>query len=174
MLRDWQKVLDDPTATDKFILGHTHLRWSSFLKSSPVAAILKSEAKVFIAQGLDDSNSLPASADVLYAELMARGRSCHYQRIEGGDHAFMTAGDNGEGLGSHQQERRRVVSQCTRVRAVRSLGPSQFASDAGRCSRRCDVWQAAIKRDSKRSKFMTLSQAATKSCRKAAWDPSHA
>jgi hypothetical protein len=46
---DWQNVLDDPLATDKFILGHTHLRWSSFLKSSPLDALLKTKARVFIA-----------------------------------------------------------------------------------------------------------------------------
>ena len=97
LMADWQKVLDEPDATDKHILGHSHLRWSSFLKSSPIDAVLKSQAKVFIAQGTGDVHSLPASADVLYAELLARGRQCTYRRIEGGDHAFMQAGDNGDG-----------------------------------------------------------------------------
>lgn len=96
-LADWQKVLDEPLATDKFILGHSHLRWSSFLKSSPIEAILKTKAKVFVAQGTEDTNSLPASAEVLYSELLARGRDCVYERVEGGDHGFMTAGDNGKG-----------------------------------------------------------------------------
>ena len=97
LLADWQKVLDDPTATDKFILGHTHLRWSSFLKSSPIEAILDSDAKVFIAQGTADTNSLPASAEVLYTELLARGRDCTYELVEGGNHGFMTKDDNGAG-----------------------------------------------------------------------------
>lgn len=96
-LADWQKVLDDPTATDKFILGHSHLRWSSFAQSSPIEAILKSQAKVFIAQGTEDTNSLPASAEVLYAELLARGRDVIYERVEGANHGFMTKDDQGEG-----------------------------------------------------------------------------
>ncbi|ANM30227.1 hypothetical protein ABI59_12515 [Acidobacteria bacterium Mor1] len=92
-LEDWNRVLEDPTATDKFILGHSHLRWSSFTRSSPVEAILETDARVFIAQGTADTNSLPASAEVLYAELLARGRDVTYERVEGGDHAFMTADD---------------------------------------------------------------------------------
>ena len=97
LMNDWKKVLADPTATDKFILGHTHLRWSSFTRSSPVEAILQSKAKVFIAQGTNDTNSLPDSAEVLYAELLARGREVVYERVEGGNHGFMRDGDNGKG-----------------------------------------------------------------------------
>lgn len=98
LMEDWKQVLDAPEATDQFILGHTHLRWSSFLASSPIEAILKSKAKVFIAQGTIDRKTLPASSEVLYAELLARGRDVTYLRVENGDHAFMTEGDTtGEG-----------------------------------------------------------------------------
>lgn len=90
LLADWQRVLEDPAATDKFMLGHTHLRWSTFMKASPISAILKSDAKVLVAQGTRDTNSLPASAEVLYAELLARGRDCTYLRIEDADHSFCT------------------------------------------------------------------------------------
>ncbi|MFK7821692.1 MAG: alpha/beta hydrolase family protein [Planctomycetaceae bacterium] len=92
-MADWKKVRNAPNAADKFILGHSHLRWSSFTKSSPVAAIQKSKARVFIAQGTDDTNSLPASAEVLYAELLAHGRDVTYERVEGGNHGFMTKDD---------------------------------------------------------------------------------
>ena len=97
LLSDWQKVLEDPEAHDKFILGHSHRRWTSFMNSSPAEAILKSNAKVFIAQGTEDTNSLPASATVLYAELLARGRDVTYLEVEGGDHAFMKPGDDDAG-----------------------------------------------------------------------------
>lgn len=93
LLSDWKKVLAEPKATNKFILGHTHLRWSSFLASSPIESLLKTKAKVFIAQGTADTNSLPESADVLYAEMLARGRDVTYERIEGADHAFVKEGD---------------------------------------------------------------------------------
>lgn len=98
LLSDWNKVLKEPKATDKFILGHSHLRWSSFLKVSLAKALKRTAAKVFIAQGTRDTNSLPESAEMLCAELLAHGRNVMFERVENGDHAFMTPGDKtGEG-----------------------------------------------------------------------------
>lgn len=93
----WKKVLDHPDATDMMFLGHPHRRWSSFLADSPSRALLASKVPVFIAQGAKDANSSPAAADMLYAELLAHGRSVTYERVESGDHGFMKPGDNGAG-----------------------------------------------------------------------------
>ena len=93
LLADWQRVLDNPLAHDQFVLGHSHLRWSSFLKVSPIETLRRSKALVYIAQGTRDTNSLPESAEMLYAELLAQGRDVTYERVEGGDHAFMTEDD---------------------------------------------------------------------------------
>lgn len=97
IVEQWKEVLKDPDADGKFFLGHPHRRWTSFLKSSPIEGILKSKARVFVAQGSKDTATLPASTDALYAELLARGRDVTYERVEGGDHGFMTSGDKGEG-----------------------------------------------------------------------------
>lgn len=97
LLNDWNKMLDDPKSSTKFILGHAHLRWSSFNEVSPIDLIKKSNSKVFIAQGTEDKNSLPLSADVFYAELLSVGRDVTYEKVVGGDHGFMTKGDNGAG-----------------------------------------------------------------------------
>ena len=97
LMEDWKKMLADPESTSKFILGHTHLRWSSFTKTSPIEALKKSKCKVIIAQGTADKNSLPISADVLYAELLSTGRDVRYLKIKDGNHGFMTKGDKGTG-----------------------------------------------------------------------------
>ncbi|MEK6702933.1 MAG: alpha/beta fold hydrolase, partial [Planctomycetota bacterium] len=97
LVEQWKEVLKDSDADGKFFLGHPHRRWTSFLKSSPIEGILKSKARVFIAQGSKDTATLPASTDALYAELLAHGRDVTYERVEGGDHGFMTPGDKGEG-----------------------------------------------------------------------------
>ena len=98
LLDGWKKVLANPKAHDQFFWGHAHLRWRTFLKSSPIEAILRCKAKVFIAQGSQDKNSLPAGAEAMYAELLARGRPCEYRWIEGANHGFMTKDDKtGEG-----------------------------------------------------------------------------
>jgi len=93
VLEGWRRVLADPDSHDRLWMGHPHLRWSSFLRTSPVEALHRSAARVFIAQGTADTASLPASADVLYAELLARGRDVTYERVEGGDHGFRTPQD---------------------------------------------------------------------------------
>ena len=94
LLADWKKVMDAPRAHDQFILGHSHLRWSTFCAVSPIDALKRTRARVFVAQGTADTNSLPESAEMLYAELLARGRDVTYHRVENGDHAFMTPDDS--------------------------------------------------------------------------------
>lgn len=93
MVAEWNKVLADPQATDKFFLGHPYRRWTSFLQSSAVAALLNSKADVFLAQGSADTAVAPAATDAMYAELVARGREVTYRRVEGADHGFMVSGD---------------------------------------------------------------------------------
>ena len=84
--------IKDPEADDKFFLGHPHRRWTSFLRSSPIEGILRSKARVFVAQGSKDTATLPASTMALYAELLAHGRDVTLEWVEGGDHGFMKGG----------------------------------------------------------------------------------
>jgi len=93
MVAEWNKVLADPQSTDKFFLGHPYRRWTSFLQTSAVDAILSSKANVFLAQGAADTAVSPTATDVMYAELVARGRRVTYRRVDGADHGFMVNGD---------------------------------------------------------------------------------
>lgn len=90
-LRDqWAGVMSDPMSTDKLWLGHPHRRWSTFCSSSPVEQLARSHAKVYIAQGTADTSVSPDTADILAAELIARGRDVTLNIIQGGDHGFFT------------------------------------------------------------------------------------
>jgi dipeptidyl aminopeptidase/acylaminoacyl peptidase len=95
----WKGVLAEPEAYDKFYLGHPYRRWSSFLRNTPVNGALASKAKFFLAQGTEDSATSIHAADVLYAELLAHGRDVRYERVEGGDHGFMTDAERAKGEG---------------------------------------------------------------------------
>lgn len=97
IINGWRRVLQNPDSPTKMFLGHPHLRWSSFLRTSPARALESTAAAVFIAQGTADTNTSPVAADMLYAELLAQGRDVTYERVEGGDHGFMTNGDNAAG-----------------------------------------------------------------------------
>jgi dienelactone hydrolase len=105
----WRQVLADPDAHDKFYLGHPHRRWSSFLRTSPAAGALASKAKFFLAQGTDDPATSIHAAEMLYAELLAQGREVRYERVEGGDHGFMTA--SGEPKGEEWKSMFRKVGE---------------------------------------------------------------
>ena len=92
-LREWDAVLADPQSTEKFWLGHPYRRWSSFLGSNRLEDLLKTRAHIYIAHGTADSSVPVTSADWLFAELRARGREVHYERLEGADHGFRRPSD---------------------------------------------------------------------------------
>jgi predicted peptidase len=90
LLAQWSDVLKAPESANDFFLGHPHRRWTSFLATSPLDELKKTSARVFIAQGTDDTAVYPPSADVLFATLKAANRDVTYARVPG-DHAFMTS-----------------------------------------------------------------------------------
>lgn len=88
----WAGVLDDPESADKMWFGHPHRRWTTFCVTSPVEQLLKCDPKlrVYIAQGTADRAVAPITAEILDAELRARGRDVTLNLIDGGDHGFFT------------------------------------------------------------------------------------
>ncbi|MBI3411637.1 MAG: alpha/beta fold hydrolase [Planctomycetes bacterium] len=94
---EWAKVQADPDSITRFWLGHPHRRWSSFLKTSVTAELLRTKAKIFIAQGTLDTAVPVTSHDVLVAELQAHRRDITAERIEGADHGFRKADDAKDG-----------------------------------------------------------------------------
>jgi dienelactone hydrolase len=90
---EWAKVQADPDSVTKFWMSHPYRRWSSFLKSSVTEELLRSRARVYLAQGTRDTSSPVAGFDVLRAELVARGRDVTAERLEGADHGFRREGD---------------------------------------------------------------------------------
>lgn len=102
----WRAVLADPDATERYFLGHPHRRWTSFCRASALEELRRCSARVFLAQGTADRNSLPQAADVLYADLLAHGRDVTYFRKEGADHGFFAPHDEPAGSGwldAHQR-----------------------------------------------------------------------
>jgi dienelactone hydrolase len=91
--RGWREVLADPESTERLFLGHPHRRWTSFCRASALDELRRTSGRVFLAQGTADRNSLPQASDVLYADLLARGRDVTYFRKEGADHGFFAPGD---------------------------------------------------------------------------------
>lgn len=88
VLDKWKDIQADPLNAKKFFFGFAYRRWSSFLTSSPIEELNQTRAKIYIAQGTADKAVDPISADLLYAQLVARNRQVTYDRVEGANHSF--------------------------------------------------------------------------------------
>ncbi len=84
----WDDVLADSMSADKLFLGHPYRRWFTFLRSSPMQELTPVNARIYVAQGLEDASVDPESADVLFAELKAQGKDVTYDRVPGATHAY--------------------------------------------------------------------------------------
>ncbi len=87
-LSDWNKVEQDPDNWSKDFLGHPYRAWTSFVRTSCAQELANSNARIYIAQGTEDRNVIPAAFDVLYAELLAHKRDVTAELIPGADHGF--------------------------------------------------------------------------------------
>lgn len=88
VLDEWKAIQADPTSAEKFFFGFAYRRWSSFLATSPIEELSQTRAKIYIAQGTADRAVDPASADLLYAQLLAKNRQVTYDHVEGANHSF--------------------------------------------------------------------------------------
>jgi dipeptidyl aminopeptidase/acylaminoacyl peptidase len=88
---EWARIRKDPESITKFWLGHPYRRWASFLPHSVTEELLRSKARIYLAQGTADTTIPVHAHDVLVAELRARGRDVTAERLEGADHGFHTA-----------------------------------------------------------------------------------
>jgi dienelactone hydrolase len=60
------------------------------LKQSVTEELLRTKARIYLAQGASDTAVSVMAHDVLVAELQARGCDVTAERIEGADHGFHT------------------------------------------------------------------------------------
>jgi pimeloyl-ACP methyl ester carboxylesterase len=88
VLDEWARIQADPESTTRFWLGHPYRRWSTFLKHSVTDELLRTKARIYLAQGTSDAAQPPTGHEVLVAELRAHCREIREERVEGGDHSF--------------------------------------------------------------------------------------
>ena len=64
LLSDWAAVMQDPDSTSKDLLGHPYRAWTSFAKSSCLEELLRTKARVYIAQGTEDHGVAPVTFEI--------------------------------------------------------------------------------------------------------------
>lgn len=86
----WDKIMEDPQSIEKFWSGHPYRRWSSFCASSTTDALLKTQAKIYLAHGALDDSVPVESFDVVVSTLRSKGRKIIAERLEGLSHQFQS------------------------------------------------------------------------------------
>lgn len=81
-------IASAPQDSTRFAWGHSYKRWSSFFASSSVENLTKSAANIYVVSGMADTAVPILSTEVLYAELIRKGRNITMRRIPGGNHAL--------------------------------------------------------------------------------------
>lgn len=89
LIESWDDITSDPMSVDKMFLGHPYRRWTSFLRTSVIELLDKTDASVLIVQGTADLSVEPSSADVLYTELLADCHPVERFLVDHADHNFI-------------------------------------------------------------------------------------
>jgi predicted esterase len=93
LLADVAAIRADPSNTDKTMIGHTALYWSSRFPYSAMEELTKTKARIFLAHGTADQSVDISNFDLLYAHLLAQGKEVTAHRYEGADHGYRFASD---------------------------------------------------------------------------------
>lgn len=100
VLERWKQIQAYPAAADSIFFGHSFRRWYSFLSTSPVEELEHTDARVYLAQGLDDDAVRPETIYMACAEMRARRRSgdVRCDAVPHADHSFaLTDGSGTDG-----------------------------------------------------------------------------
>ena len=108
--QDYRAIFADPESTAKTFQGHAYRRWSTFFKHPPAENLLKTQARLFLAQGSADVSVPVESFDYLAVELI-RAQRPHttIRRYPGCDHGFQKAGKSAAGKPAIEAVFREVV-----------------------------------------------------------------
>jgi pimeloyl-ACP methyl ester carboxylesterase len=102
LMQKFHDIHANPDAIDKFWMGHTYLRWSTFFQPA-VDNLLKTNARVFVGTGTADTNVPVESTEVIPLEFLRAGKhNLTFRTWPGLDHSYskeVIAPD-----GSHRRE----------------------------------------------------------------------
>ncbi len=87
---EWTRIQADPTSITRFWMGHPYRRWATFLPYSLTMELLRTEARIYLAHGTNDTATPVTAFDVVRAELAVQNRDVMAERLEGADHGFRT------------------------------------------------------------------------------------
>jgi hypothetical protein len=122
LFEKYRDIYANPDATDKFWMGHTYLRWSTFFQPS-VDDLLKTNARVFVGTGTADTSAPVESTEIIPLEFLRAGKqNLTYRTWPGLDHSYSKEVIDPDG--SHRRENHlpKVLAEVMEWVQVGSLG----------------------------------------------------
>jgi pimeloyl-ACP methyl ester carboxylesterase len=81
-------ILARPDSATDFAWGHPYKRWTSFFKTDPAEALLRSRARVYLAFGTADRAVPALSQEITVAKLLVAGRDVTVRRVPDAGHSL--------------------------------------------------------------------------------------
>lgn len=92
--KSFQSILEDPKNTENFVLGHTNLRWSTFMPNSTSDLLLNSKARVYIVSGMGDQSTPALSSEIIFSKLLINNRDVTIVRKPDAGHSLLKKGQD--------------------------------------------------------------------------------
>jgi len=90
LLSDIAEIYGNPDS-DEITFGHSHRYWASRWPFSPMEALTRTTARIFLARGSADGSGAIINFDLVYTNLLAKGKDVTARLVEGADHGFQFA-----------------------------------------------------------------------------------
>jgi pimeloyl-ACP methyl ester carboxylesterase len=75
LYKEYEKIYQNPTATNQFWYGATYLKWSSFSRTTPLENMLKLDIPILYIAGGKDNNQTILDMDYAKLEFLRKGKS---------------------------------------------------------------------------------------------------
>jgi len=90
LLSDIAEIYGNPDS-DEITFGHSHRYWASRWPFSPMEALTRTTARIFLARGSADGSEAIINFDLVYTNLLANSKDVTARLVEGADHGFQFA-----------------------------------------------------------------------------------
>lgn len=111
LMQKYRDIYANPDATDKFWMGHTYLRWSTFFQPA-VDDLLKTNARVFVGTGTSDTNAPVESTEIIPLEFLRAGKhNLTYRTWPGLDHSYTKEVVNPDGSRNRENHLPEVLAE---------------------------------------------------------------
>ncbi len=92
VLAQWDEMRENPDS-NKMWFGHSYAYWASFMRSSTLEELPRTNARILLAEPGEDGPGDLHNLDLLQATLLAHGKNVTALLVEGANHGFQFTKD---------------------------------------------------------------------------------